>query len=49
MKVGGKLTLTGDLTVTPAVETKELDCDTCQHPLTFDDNGVLVCRACRPL
>lgn len=49
MKVGGRLKLEGELTVVPANEVKELDCDTCQHPLSFDDNGVLVCRACRPL
>lgn len=58
MDVGGKVKLTGELTIVSAksleeilqgVATSTMDCDKCSHPLSFDNNGVLVCRNCRPL
>lgn len=44
MKIGSKIVkLEGELTVSPAKI-----CETCKDVLTFDDNGVLVCKVCRP-
>ena len=46
--MGVKVNLAGDLTVTPA-EAKKVLCETCNEEMKFDDNGVMVCRHCKPV